>query len=78
MFKIGSSLIVLTLAGAFSLAITTPTFAKAKVKTKPHGVTSSYSHVVRTPGPPIAPVVRCREGVWDRYGLRCDDASGSK
>jgi hypothetical protein len=72
MIKIAGSLMGLGFAAGLSLAVSSPTFAKTPAKVSSHRAKSpSYQYDVRRPAP-ITPIVRCRHGVWDPYGLRCD------
>ena len=77
MIKVGTFLIALSVAAALSLVNASPGLAKGKAKMKSHRATSSYSQVVR-PAPRFVPIERCRHGVWDPYGVRCDDPAGSR
>ena len=75
MDKITNSLVALAFVGVLSLAVASPTLAKTKASSVRAKSPSSHYHV--RAARPVAPVVRCRFGVWDPYGLRCDDpASG--
>jgi len=76
MMKIGNVLIALSLAALLSLAFASPTLAKAK-KAKNHRVGSATSQVISRPAI-VGPIVQCRHGVWDPYGVRCDDPAGSR
>jgi hypothetical protein len=72
MIKIAGLLMGLGFAAALSLATSSPTLAKAHAKASSHRATSpSYQYDVRRSAP-VPPIVRCRHGVWDPYGLRCD------
>jgi len=71
MTKITNSLIGLGCMGALALAIASPTLAKTKAG-KVRAKSPSSHYYVRAPVP-VRPVVRCRFGVWDPYGLRCDE-----
>ena len=76
MIKITNSLIALSFLGALSLAVASPTLAKTKAS-KARAKSPSYQSYVLAPMP-APPIVRCRFGVWDAYGVRCDDPVGSK
>jgi hypothetical protein len=76
MIKITHSLIALGCAGALALAVASPTLAKTKASSARAKSPSSRYHV-RAPVP-VAPVARCRFGVWDPYGLRCDDPASDR
>jgi hypothetical protein len=76
MIKITNSLIMLGVAGALSLAAAGPTLAKTYAKAGSHRAkTPTHQYYVRRPLP-VAPIVRCRHGVWDPYGARCDSMDG--
>jgi len=74
MIKITNSLIALGCVGALSLAVASPTLAKTKASSARAKSPSSRYHV----RVPVAPVARCRVGVWDPYGLRCDDPASDR
>ena len=76
MIKITNSLIALSFVGVLSLAVASPTLAKTS-KAISHRTKSPPQYDVRRPVP-VAPVVRCRFGVWDAYGVRCDEPVGSR
>jgi hypothetical protein len=77
MIKMTNSLIALSFVGALSLAVTGPALAKTKAS-KARAKSLSYQYSVRRPVP-VAPIVRCPYGgVWDAYGLRCDDAANTR
>ena len=62
MIKMTSSLIVLGVAGALSLAAAAPTLAKTNAKAGSHRAkTPTYQYNVRRPVP-VAPIVRCLHG----------------
>ena len=75
LIKIANALMAFGVAVVLSLALSSPGLAKAKAK---------VSHRAKPPSPyvrayvPLAPIVRCRHGVWDPYGLRCDDPVGDR
>ena len=75
MIKITNSVIALSFVGVLSLAVANPTLAKTKASAR--AKSSSYQSNVRRPVP-VPPIVRCRFGVWDAYGLRCDDPASSR
>jgi hypothetical protein len=67
-----SALVAVAVVGALSIVISSPTLAKTQAKVKrPHAVSSSYQST-SDHGRPAPMVRRCRHGVWDPYGLRCD------
>jgi hypothetical protein len=76
MIKIANSLIALGCA-ALLLSLSSPSLAKAKSKVSHRAKPPSYQSYVRAPVL-VAPVVRCLHGVWDPYGVRCDDPVGSR
>jgi hypothetical protein len=80
MIKMTNSLIALSFLGVLSLAVTSPALAKTKAS-KARAKSPSYQYSVRRPVlvAPVAPIVRCPYGgVWDAYGLRCDDAANTR
>jgi len=65
-------LIALSIVGVQALVATSPSFAKAPGKVKGYRTVSPPPSYVRIP-PALSPqIVRCRHGVWDAYGARCD------
>jgi hypothetical protein len=76
MIKITNSLLALGCVGALSLAVASPILAKTKAS-KVRAKSPVYQYYVRRPVP-FAPVVRCRFGVWDPYGSRCDDPASDR
>ena len=64
----------IVLAAVLSLPGAAPSVAKGQGKAPAHRVAPSPPYV-RAPANP-APVVRCRHGVWDPYGVRCDGLDG--
>jgi hypothetical protein len=78
MLKITNSLIALSVVGALSSSVSSPTLAKTKAKANSYRAASPSYQYVRRPVV-VAPVVHhCRHGVWDPYGVRCDDPVGSR
>ena len=78
MIKITNSLIAFDFVGVLSLAVSSPALAKKHGKASSHRAKSpSHQQDVRRPVP-VAPIVRCRFGVWDPYGVRCDDYEGNR
>jgi hypothetical protein len=77
MIRVTNSLIALSFVGAMSLVVSSPALAKTKTS-KAHATSPSHQYSARRPVP-VAPIVRCPYGgVWDAYGLRCDDAASSR
>jgi hypothetical protein len=72
MVKMVSSLIALSVAGMLALSASTPTFAKGNAKVSNHRLAPPSSQQARRPLPAAPFVHRCRHGVWDPYGVRCD------
>jgi len=73
--RIANSLIAVGCAAM--LLLSSPSLAKTKSKVSHRAKPLSYRAYVRAPVP-VAPVVRCPHGVWDPYGVRCDDPVGSR
>jgi len=72
MIKITNSLIALGVVGALSLGVASPTLAKTKAKANSYRAASPSQQYVRRPVVVAPAVHRCRHGVWDPYGVRCD------
>jgi len=72
--KTALSLTALGLVGVLSLAVATPAIAKKRIKSNSAQRNSAVMHQTRKPfaAAPAPPIVKCLHGVWDPYGLRCD------